>query len=339
MTNKKRHFIIMISIICLLILIMTSGIISIAVFTKSTRTKRVLAPYGDDGMLFSSNYLGEQIENQINKRLLYASSDEQGVTIGVTVCNYAQKNHTKVYELPISYSLKAKLVMVNGLTVTTINDASTYADALDGKTVTISFGNSETTTLSSSNLSYTFSSHTLSNEVATSDYYTLSFSTAFNNDNSGISLYLEADPGNSYPNIRPLDGVFNAKVGSDEAQINWKGYFSDQGALGVTASTPAMYDGYNYTIEGTGVGRVKFSWNTTKLIPNTLFIIKEIGATIQSETIGGVTWNYIEFNVDSGTINRYDIQLYKADGANFSSATWNDLRSYVSLTFTESAGS
>ncbi len=337
MINKKRHFIIMISIICLLILIMTSGIISIAVFTKSTRTKRVLAPYGDDGMLFSSNYLGEKIDNQINKRLLYASSDEQGVTIGVTVCNFAQKNHTKVYELPISYSLKAKLVMVNGLTVTTINDASTYADALDGKTVTISFGNSETTTLSASNLSYTFSSHTLSNDVATSDYYTLSFSTAFNNDNSGISLYLEADPGSDYPNIRPLDGVFNAKVGSDEAQINWKGYYSDQGALGVTASTPAMYDGYNYTIEGTGVGTVKFSWNTTKLSPNMLFIVKDIDATIQTETKDGVTWNYIEFSVDSGVINRYDIQLYKADATDFSSATWNDLRSYVTITFTESA--
>lgn len=339
MLNKKRHFIVMISILCLLILIMTSGIISIAVFTKSTRTKRVLAPYGDDGMLFSSNYLGEKIDNQINKRLLYASSDEQGVTIGVTVCNFAQKNHTKVYEFPISYQLKAKLVMVNGANVTTISDPSLYTDALADKTVTISFGNSETTTLSSSNLSYTFSSHTLSNEVATSDYYTLSFSTAFNNDNSGISLYLEADPGNSYPNIRPLDGVFNAKVGTDEAQINWKGYYSDQGALGVTASTPAMYDGYNYTIEGTGVGTIKFSWNTTKVVPNTLFIIKEIGATIQTETVGGDTWNYIEFSVDSGTINRYDLQLYKADSADFSSATWSDLRNYVSLVFTENQGS
>ena len=336
MINKKRHFIVMIAILCLSILILTSGIISIAVFTKSTRTKRVLAPYGDDGMLFSSNYLGEKIENQINKRLLYASSDDQGVQIGVTVCNYAQKNHAKVYETPISYQLTAKLVMVNGSTVTVINDASAYAQALTGKTVTVSFGNSESTTLSSSNLSYTFTTHTLSNESAASDYYTLSFSAGFNNDNSGISLYLEADPGTSYPNVRALDGVFNAKVGTDEAQINWRGYFSDQGALGVTQSTPIVYDGYNYTIEGTGVGSVKFSWNTTKLNPNTLFIIDE---TVQSETIGGVTWNYIEFEVNSDTINRYDIQLYKADGADFSSASWNDLRSYVSLTFTESLGS
>lgn len=339
MISKKRHFIIMISILCLSILILTSGIISIAVFTKSTRTKRVLAPYGDDGMLFSSNYLGESIDNQINKRLLYASSDDQGVQIGVTVCNYAQKNRTKVYESPINYALTARLVMVNGSTVTVINDASAYAQALAGKTVTISFGNSETTTLSSSNLSHTFASHTLSSDAATSDYYTLSFSTAFNNDNSGISLFLEADPGNTYPNIRLLNAVFNAKVGSDEAQINWRGYFSDQGALGVTSSTPAMYDGYNYTIEGTGVGSVKFSWNTTKIQPNTLFIIKDINATIESETIGGVTWNYVEFDVDSGSISRYDLQLYKVDGADFSSATWNDLRNYVSLTFTESTGS
>ena len=333
---KKRHLLIIIATLLLLIVIVTSGIVSIAVFTKSTRTKRVLAPYGNDGMLFSSNYLGIASDSagQINKRFLYASDNEHAITVGITVCNYAQKNHTKMYERDINYTVTAKLVILNGsnlIEITNQNQA-TYADALENKTITITYHDT-TVTLNSNNLSQAFSQQTLSSLAATTHSYEVSFSTNFNDDTSGLSLYMKADPGTGYPNISALDAVFSAKIGSEQTEINWKGYFSDQGAMGITDAAPADYDGYNYTIEGTGKGTVKLSWRPDMITPSAIFLFNM--NTPSSETIENVVWNYVEFDVDSGTTNRYDLQLYKSSTADFSSITWYTLKNYVSVTFTE----
>ena len=147
-----------------------------------------------------------------------------------------------------------------------------------------------------------------------------------------------ADPGNSYYNISALDAIFNAKIGSEEVQINWKGYFSDQGALGITASTPDSYDGYNYTIEGTGAGTIKLKWRPDMVAPSAIFLMSINETTPSSETIGNVVWNYIELDVDSNTTSRYDLQFYKSSTADFSSTSWATFKSYVTLTFTESVG-
>lgn len=329
-TNRsgKHNRIITAVAACLLLLVMLGSIIVYAEYTKSSSVKRVVAPYVSSGVLFSSNYMSTKPDGgSFNKRFVYTASSEAPATTIVTICNYSQGNSTIVYDQSIGYTLHAKLVVVDGGTK---SDAT--AGDVGGKTVTLTYKNNAAVPLSSSRLSYDFASSTLETGHASTDECMLTFSAGFN-DGTGVQLELWTTFDGSYQGITDLEGVFAYYVANESATAHWSGYVDEDGARGVASSAlPSAYDGFNYVITGSGSGRVRLSWNTALVEPNRL-IINRIFSTVSSGAAastgtysasgasvtagvisgsGAVTWEYIEFNVDSEIKDRYDLQFYRS---------------------------
>ena len=333
--KQALRMLITLIVLSLVVAFVINGIVTLAEYTKSSRAKRVVASYGREGLLFSSNYLiqnnGSPTEVR-NRRRLFTGNAENSVVAEVTFCNYAQGNPGKVCQQDLPYTLTAKLIMVSG---NTKRDA-TIADseAIGDKTVTIVL-NGETKTLSVAALTQTFSTFTLPRNLASTDIATVTFSPSFNDDESGICVYLQAVPDSSVLDVATIDGIFITSVAMESQSVAWEGYFNEAGARGVqNAALPEGFDGFNYTIEGFGVGTFKLSWRPDALVPNQLFI-SDVSASVQTETVQGATWNYVTFSVDSGTVSRYDLQFYYADGTTASYATWDDVKSYVTYVYTE----
>ena len=335
--SKLRQRYTAIILIFAMIIVACVSVAVYAEYTKSSRAKRVIASYESEGVLFSSNYLLHSSGNANdahNRKIIYTGDPGNPVITSVSVCNFAQGNPSKVYERDIEYGLYAQLVVVSGNT----RRAATAAD-VGALTVQIQRGDEAPITLNASNLSATYlPNSTLNHRASSSDIYLLTFSSGFNTDEAGICLYMSATPIGNYIGISPIDAIFSTSVNTDRTRDVWRGYFNEAGALGVSgASLPTAFDGFNYVIAGYGVGTCRLSWNTEKLELNELFL-DELGldsTDIGSATVSGDVWHYIDFPVDSDTINRYDTQFYRSDGDVNSFAAWSEVSDCVTMVFTE----
>ena len=310
--------------ICVLVLAIVTGIVifsvSFAAYTKSSRAKRVVAPISDTGMLFSSNYLSLHTQGVINKRTLYTSTTTS-VSSHISVCNYAQKNRTKVYDSDIVYNLSCKLVVVEG---NEMRDA-TSSDVASGLEVTISI-NDTTVTLNNSNLSGSINNNRLSHINASMDVFNVAFSESFT-DRTNPCLYINATPVGSYSGIQALDGVFSPKTAVNSNAQRWNGHFNDEGAISETGEPlPTAYDGFNYVINGSGAGTATLKWKTSAVVPNMTFTL---GKTI---TVDG-EFSKVTFNVDSNEIDTYEIQFFKVYETTDSFESWDIVNEYVEFIF------
>ncbi|MBO4692773.1 MAG: hypothetical protein J5659_00050 [Clostridia bacterium] len=332
--NTQKRLIIAIVGLALIAAII-SGVALFAEYIKSSRAKRVIASYGDEGSLFSSNYLVMNSNTAVNvyKRIFYTESGDSPVSGGVTVCNYAQGNPTRVYESDIEYVLTARLVMLGESAGMYVKNNATAGD-VGAHTVRIKLKDSGTVTLSSSNLSHTFAASTLSHRSAVTDICDLEFDSGFK-DAGSLCLYLCATPTGSQAGVHTLDAVFTVALNTGEARNVWEGEFNEKTNTGVPAQP--YYDGFNYMITGMGSGNCTLSWNNQKLQISQVFL-SEHGLT---PTVAG-NQSSVTFPVDSDIVNRYDVQFYYADSSvTFSS--WSELTGtsssdgYVKLVYVESA--
>ncbi|MBR6918171.1 MAG: hypothetical protein IKN38_08310 [Clostridia bacterium] len=333
MSSRTRLVLFMFATMLIVISVLT-GIVSFAEYTKSSRAKRVIASYESEGMLFSSNYLaknGAAATEVRNRYRLFTGHTNTGASGDISICNYTQGNPARPNDSDINYVLSAKLVVVNG---TTKRDA-VASDLSAGMSVSLTL-NGVTKTLSSENLSDAFGSALLRKRVASTDVCNISFSPAFNTDENNVALYIVATPTPAVAGITPIDAIFSTGVSTSQERATWEGYFNESGALGIAgASAPTGFDGFNYTITGSGEGEFKLSWDPSLMSPSQLFL-DEIGETVQTETVSGTVWNYIVFDVDSDIISRYDTQFYFAEDVLGTLATWNDVRAAVTYEYTES---
>ncbi len=326
-------------IIAVLLVVSIAFAVSFAEFTKSSRAKRVVATYLTGGATFSSNYLVPNNNTAANvyKRFFYTSQLELGATGTVSVCNYPQGDPGKYYEKNIIYRLTAKIVKVtenNGV----VSKADATASQVGDMTVTLTFKGGTPVTLSSSNLSNDFGTSTLSCLSAATDLLDVSFSADFNDNAEGLCLYVCATPEPPLPNINTIDAVIIPTLSVQEAKNNWEGSFNEN-----TSNPISGYDGFNYVISGTGTGTCTLKWRSDKLKISQVFL-NEISGTEGTETIGGNTWNTLEFDVDSDLVNRYDLQFYFCDGVSGTILSWDELTGttgdnpttgYVTLTYEE----
>lgn len=327
-------------IIIALVLALCAGVTIYAEYTKSSRAKRVVASYGDAGTLFSSNYMA-MVNNSIpNRAYVYTGSESTSATTTVTVCNYAQGNPTGFYNTRnITYRLDGRLVVIeNG-----VKRAAVAADIASGMTVTAALNGSsgrESFTFSSSNLSHTYTNSVLSYRASSFDECTLTFSPAFNTDETGVCLELTATPvpTGTYADIFPIDCCFSTAIALEPTRLDWEGFFNENGARNNTGlPAPSAHDGFNYVVTGTGVGTCKLSWRADAVDISQVFLTEDFPlATVNTESAGGYTWNYIQFSVDSDIQNRYDLQFYYMPDSGVSYDTWTAVKSYVKLSFTQS---
>ena len=312
-----------------LVLLIVGGVVY-AEYTKSTRAKRVIAAYSEEGMLFSSNYMSISSVGLLNKRILYVNDQSQRAGTEITVCNYVQGNTMDVYSKNILYDVVVKLVKVTG---SERSDAS-YSDVGEDLTVSVKYKNGTPITLSRDNLSHTFnnggSHNVLTGYVATTDPIEVEFSSAFNTESN---IYLEVQA-NLYPNAASYTGlsnlyaVFNPTLKNQDVPSIWSGEFNER--KGESDPLPYLLDGYNYIITGNGVGTVRLKWLTDVLSINDLFLVKN---SLTPHTDGDYT--YIDIPVDSSDIDRYDLQFYKKTTIS-SSINWATFEGYVITTFTPS---
>ena len=322
-----------------LVLVIGAGVLVYAEYTKSSRARRVIATYSESGTSFSSNYMAIVNSTTPNRKYVYTGSTETSAITNVTICNYPQGNPTAVYDRDINYVLSGRLVVIeNG-----VKRAATAADVAAGMTVTVAYsgsGGNESFTFSSSNLTHTFTGSTLSRRAPSIDDLDLTFSPAFNTDENNVCLELTATPTPpaSYADIFAIDSSFSTAIAIEPVRLDWEGYFNETGARNNTGlPAPTAHDGFNYVVTGTGTGSCKLSWRSDALEISEVFLTKEFPLlTVQTETVGGHTWNYIEFPVDSSLQSRYDLQFYYVEGTSASFASWATVKTYAKLEFTES---
>lgn len=332
--KKKSRRLRYIAVTALIVIGIVSAIVVYAEFVKSSRAKRVIASYGDEGSMFSSNYLVENANPNVNvyRRLFYSAGEGSSAHGDVTVCNYAQGNPARTYESDIEYVLTARFVTLgesNGVYVRTDADAA----AIGSHSVTLSLKGGSEITLSSSKTSHTFPASTLDHHFTATDILHLEFDPEFHNAGP-LCLYVSAVPTQSQAGVHTLDAVCGVALNSGEARNVWEGEFHEKSMTG----TPAQpdYDGFNYLVSGVGRGTCTLSWNNEKLQISQVFL-NTYGLT--PSTSG--TTSSVTFDVDSDTQNRYDLQFYYADES-VSFASWDELTGgasgdgYVKLVYVES---
>ena len=291
MKNKKIATITILSILATLFVVLFVVIgITYAAYRNSLKAQRAIAPYDESGSKFSSNYL---LNSDTNFKTIYTTSVLSLPQAVITVCNYEQGRQTQYFYQDITYSI----------TITALKSDFTLATASDfSEDETIKFGD---ITLSKTNLSATISNETLTGGMTSSNYYKLIFSKY----NSDLKVSITANPDHNLPILK---GVFSPALRSEGAINSWNGSFSDD-----TSKPTSSYDGFNYIVSGFGTGTCRLKWNNE--------ILNLSIASILEFDFGDVTTNgsesYIEFEVDSSDISRYDLQFYKVD---ITGTTWND---------------
>lgn len=315
-------------IAAIMVMLLVAGVVVYAEYIKSSRAKRVLATRGDEGMLFSSNYLVMNSNPNANvyKRVIYASSPDYPVSGDVTICNYAQGNSTKRHETDIPYTLTAQFYVLSEANGVYIKTPASAAD-VGHHTVKVKLNGGEQITLDSGNISHTFTGNLLDHRFASTDICNVEFDSDFINAGA-LCLYLCATPDAGAPSdVFPMDAVFSAALSNAEVRNIWEGYFNDNNTT--VAPDQPYYDGFNYVVSGSGAGSCVLSWDSSKLEISQIFLAENNLTPVTSGSVSSVT-----FDVDSDVTARYDLQFYYAD-EDVTVGDWNALNACVTLTYTE----
>ena len=321
---SKPAFIATVLTLVVLFLSLATGI-TYAAYTNSRHAQRTIATYDSTGDRFSSNLLTSLYTWQ-NVKTLYVTYDAitpantPDPSTVVTVCNYQQGKQTLPFDEEISYTLVVRLVKFddNGVEdnekYTPVDAAYMTANSLTDYTVTIRNNNQTVTLGSATELSHTYTG-TLDAGVTDSDAYSITMSAKFALNTQNLYVQMVATPSEN-PELPVLRGIFKAELRSQGANNRWQGEFTDS-----TTSTPADYDGYNYTISGVGSGTYTLNWDGTKVGLSYLSLrtLLAIDGAVQEG-------NSITFPVDSDVDMRYDLQFYKV---NITTETWQQMGTTV----------
>ena len=293
-------------------------------YTNSQRAQRTIAPYDYGGARFSSNYLGN-VRNGENVKFLYVTNPLIRAAAVVTVCNYQQGKQTQTNVDDITYDVTVRLVKYDAESdpkYVPVDAAYISANSLTAYTVDVKKGDGSTITLGNTVVETSYEDCFLAAGAASSDAFSLRFSSNFNATETPPNLYVEMTAVPDNGSLPVLTGIFKTGLRAEGASNSWEGSFSDS-----TLYDPNDYDGLNYTISGTGRGTFTLKWDDTKVKLSDVSIRDLLSIT--GATRSG---NSITFPVNSDVVDRYDLQFYKV---NISGITWENMN--VSLATAETA--
>lgn len=333
MKSMNSVLVIAIAAVCI-VAIITVGLISFGAYTNSLRAQRTVAAYESIRDKFSSNYLLREPTTGVydNDKIIYVTSENAVPSIVVSVCNYPQGRQIKFYEENISYDLTmeyyrlvndeyVKVTDPSYITGISSEDTDDYAVTLsttgDNPAVVLSISPS---TLSGSSSS----SFVLTGGLSSSDTYTLSFGKDFVKQDANLFVKVTATPTDN--RFALLSCIFKAALRAEGEQKNWTGAFNDSSDV-----SPALYDGFNFRITGTGSGIVTLTWDTNHL---DLSSVSKIEILSNSGTISDPDSNGVataEFPVDSDVQSLYDFQFYLTGGVE--GLDWDDINDIVTFKY------
>lgn len=282
-----------------------------AAYVNFDIVKRVVSLGKENRTYFSSNYLYlmDKNETDYTTRRLSGTPVKEGDTVTgynftVQVCNYLYGNEELVNPKKIDYQLKASWKggkIPENVKDITVTQGSTTASFLaeEGKL-----------TLSG----------TLPANQATKQEYTF-FVPAALKDTAQLEIVVEPTDASSYSatNQQKLAAVIT--LAEQTPNHTWTGHFIDDPTYQNQVSD---YEGFNYEISGSGKGTVTLTWDSKLTISP--WFKDDADATLNNTTC--------TFDVDSNKTSAYQLQFYRADNEAFDALSWDDLETWVTVTFT-----
>lgn len=343
----KKFHITWITVWLAVVAVVFSAFVGYAAYTGITSLKRVVSTRAGAGILFSSNYMMQGSTGQVSIEYHSESEFDGGVNpaYNMTVCNFSQSDRATWYTAnDLKYSITAKLLLnekytaADGVSETLIGQYKTpTAQDIDGLHFGIKFSEDDSYTFfSGSQTSVTLPSsgtYSLDKTKASTDIFSLLFDRSeLQQDAPRFWIQVTATPSSSAAaDIESLLGYVGT-CKSATAGASWTGYIDDENYDTID------YDSYNYTITGNGKGVFYFAWDDSKIKPNE-FALLNYSSDIDGDPVNvsswadythygttsptSGTWKYIKLNVDSDSRPRYEIQLYKTNGTDFSSVISN----------------
>lgn len=289
------------SLACMFLLI--AG--SLAAYTSLSNAKRTISTVGSK-QLFSSNILLEydKEKNDIQGKSLSFSTDGS-IVFKVSVCNYAQGDAGKYASENITYKISFSLIDQNGNTVTDQNVLSKYK-----------WGDKSFSALKEVD-------GTLKGGTESKNIYSVTVPAA---DMKKYKIRITAVPDNN--RYKPLGRIlyFSEDIASSEWRIS---YLSDE-------LKQNAYDlgCIHIKLTGSEYARLTLTWDSEHVQIDPWFLENIKKDENASATVGADNKSLtFKAGGDTGK-NQYNIAFYRTrpvHGDDSNAETWNDIKSYISL--------
>lgn len=276
---------------------------SYAAYTRQTFQRGVVRNRDTEAVRFTSNYLqscASGSNEYAGRTISFSSKTTNNISFAIDIYNYASINKKLVNQRDIIYDLT---ITMSGATA-----GASYTIAVDG-------GKAE-------NLPTTLKSQELLGRNAHEHKYTI---TMPGSDLDKVKFTITAIPQNlSATNYQTLAAVIAPCTGSITSTFSYEGKYID------TDYAPEKYDGFNYEVSissGTATGTL--TWDTSVLEIDKYFL-KKAKTTSDSTT---ETIRTIQFPMDqSDESGDYLIPFYIKNKTAISSATWDQMNTYIKFT-------
>ena len=330
------------------IITLSGGLVLAKYATEHNVIRRVIATDGGAGNRFTSNYLFAGNSNQQIRNV--ASIDTRDVVFDLYIYNYSLNNPTQWYKSDLDYTLQFDVTSVDGRTTLTSANIEELigSDSIEIYTVTGTDENPVETSLVTINkdnvASVTGSSHTISQTIVRSQYNGTSNKYKLVIPNSAIgkdiALQVVAKPARKHGDISDL--VLSSRFGAASQSIilttGWSGSYNDDTSIALS-----RYEGFNYSITGSGTSSGTLSWRYDLLEPNKNQMIALFGIdpTVAANYTEDSTTHMRTITIPLSSDNnagRYDFQFYIKDSSAKSAIenmSWTDFEN--TCTFVETS--
>lgn len=273
---------------------------SFAAYTNFNSVKRVVSTGTQSDTMFGSNYLSlmNLSDTSIPVKRISLAGNDVNYTFTVQVCNYVWGDESLYNPRPITYTMTAELISMDGGPLPegckNIKMGDVYFSA-DGKC--------------------NLGSQTLATGDAKTNGYKIEIPTSLKDK---IKIKIIAEPEQSSEeavNFQKLAAILS--FADYEVSKNWTGHFIDS----QTGRKPDDYDAFNYEISGNGAGTVTVTWKDSLLLS-------------KWATNGEQKSNSYIFNVD-GSATAIQFQFYKNPEKWSALEGWEALEELVTVEFKE----
>jgi len=282
--------------------------------------KRVIATDSGAANRFTSNYLATGNATQHIRSV--SSTSTEDIVYDINIYNYSLNKPTQWYPADLDYTLTAQIKTLDGSASLNSSQIENLIgdDQIVLYTVTVNENNQEVThsllTLDKDTAIVSDISQRIVNSSGGGTYNSYRLVLPNSVIGKNISVVLTATPASKHRDIADtiLSSRFGAEIQTIVLSTGWTGAFNDD-----TSVSLASYEGFNFSITGSGNSSGKLSWRSDLLEPNVneireLFNVDITDSSNYSDNgnIRTITLSNLSSEDNAG---RYDFQLYIKDSA------------------------
>lgn len=307
--SMRKNWITVWFIVCI---VACTSLISYAAFTRINTVKRVVSTDAGAGARFSSDSMDSSAAGMTSRKSFYSRSADSNAE--VHIFNYPYPKASLYRNTATEYDVEARIGTHDGTDFSPLT-----GEDLSGLSSSyyINYNGGTNSVFNSSSVPVTFENCIMNAGKVDPDCFNVHFDSAELSDTPpGYCVEMTAVPRDT--SLPTLKGYIYVRY-IQTAESGWTGSLEE-------LDNDKVYDGYNYILEGSGEGRITFSWNPEKLTinkqflqnPENRFYINETavnGSPSLTENSFSTVFGMksITLVVDSQDKNRYEVQFYKTD--------------------------